>query len=73
MADISSKSVETLQQDLVEKREALRVFRFGGAGSRSRNVREGRELRKDIARILTELTARALPTGGKVASKTKTA
>ena len=58
MAEISAQSVENLQAELAEKREALRVFRFGGAGSRSRNVREGRNLRKDIARILTELNAR---------------
>ena len=58
MADISSKSVETLQAELTEKREALRVFRFGGAGSRSRNVREGRNLRKEVARILTEISTR---------------
>ena len=58
MAEIKDKSVETLQAELSEKRESLRVFRFGGAGSRSRNVREGRNLRKDIARILTELSAR---------------
>jgi ribosomal protein L29 len=62
MADITNKSVETLQAELVEKREALRAFRFGGAGSRSRNVREGRTLRKDIARLLTELNARAKKT-----------
>ena len=66
MAEISNKTVETLQTELTEKKEALRVFRFGGAGSRSRNVREGRNLRKDIARILTELNAR-------VASKPKKA
>jgi ribosomal protein L29 len=58
MADISSKSVESLHAELSEKREALRTFRFGGAGSRSRNVREGRNLRKEIARILTELNGR---------------
>jgi len=58
MADISSKTIESLQQEIIEKREALRVFRFGGAGSRSRNVREGRNLRKDIARILTQINAR---------------
>jgi ribosomal protein L29 len=49
-----------LQKTLAEKREALRAFRFGAAGSRSRNVREGRELRKDIAKILTELRERQL-------------
>jgi ribosomal protein L29 len=66
MSEISSRTAESLQQELTEKREALRVFRFGGAGSRSRNVRGGRELRKDIARILTEINAR-------VASSKKTA
>ena len=45
---------------VAEKREALRVFRFEGAGSRTRNVREGRELRRDIARILTEIRAREI-------------
>lgn len=62
MAEISSRTIESLQQELTEKREALRVFRFGGAGSRSRNVRGGRELRKDIARILTEMNARIAST-----------
>ena len=66
MATIKDKTVEALQQELTEKREALRVFRFGGAGSRSRNVREGRNLRKDIARMLTEVNAR------KVANRAKT-
>jgi ribosomal protein L29 len=60
MAEIKDKTVEALQAELSEKREALRTFRFGGAGSRSRNVREGRNLRKDIARILTELNARVV-------------
>jgi ribosomal protein L29 len=58
MATIKDKTTEALQQELAQMREALRVFRFGGAGSRSRNVREGRNIRKDIARILTELSAR---------------
>ena len=44
-----------LKKTLADKREALRAFRFGGAGSRSRNVREGRNLRKEIAQILTVL------------------
>jgi ribosomal protein L29 len=60
MADIKTTSAEELIQQIAEKREALRAFRFGGAGSRTRNVREGRTLRKDIARMLTELNARKL-------------
>ena len=34
--------------------------RFGSAGSRSRNTREGRGLRKEIARALTEVNARKI-------------
>lgn len=49
-----------MQKEIAEKREALRVFRFGGAGSRTRNVREGRNLRHEIARMLTELKARTI-------------
>ena len=45
-------------KEAADKREALRAFRFGGSGSRARNVREGRNLRREIARILTELGAR---------------
>jgi ribosomal protein L29 len=41
-----------------EKRAALHTFRFGIAGSKTRNVKEGKTLKKDIARIMTELTAR---------------
>jgi ribosomal protein L29 len=71
MATIKDKTTEALQQELAQMREALRVFRFGGAGSRSRNVREGRNLRKDIARILTELSARSLDAARDRVAKTK--
>jgi len=65
MADIKNRSVEDLQKELADKRESLRTFRFGGAGSRSRNVKEGKSLKKDIARILTELNSRKLATSKK--------
>ena len=58
MADLKSQNIEDLQKDVAAKREQLRTFRFGGAGSRTRNVREGRTLRKDIARLLTEINSR---------------
>ena len=58
MSKLEKSSIEDLHQSLADKREALRAFRFGGAGSRSRNVREGRGLRKEIARLLTELNSR---------------
>ncbi len=49
-----------MKKTLADKREALRVFRFQGEGSRSRNVRGGRTLRREIAQLLTELRAREL-------------
>ena len=52
-----TKEIE-LAKMLAEKREAFRSFRFSVAGSKSKNVKEGMNLRKDIARILTELRAR---------------
>lgn len=65
MADIKKADVGELQKMLADKREALRTFRFGGAGTRARNVREGRNLRKEIAQILTELRAREIASTGK--------
>ena len=54
-AEIKGKDKKSLSDLLVQKREALRAFIFGSAGSKSRNVKEGLNLKKDIARILTEL------------------
>jgi ribosomal protein L29 len=44
-----------LVKALYEKRAELNNFRFGSAGSRTRNVKEGRAAKKEIARIMTEL------------------
>ena len=60
MSEFKTQSTGELEKIVADKREALRVFRFGGAGSRARNVREGRSLRKEIAQVLTELRARVL-------------
>lgn len=51
----TGKSREDLVKALYDKREVLRAFRFGEAGSKTRNVKEGVAARKEIARILTEL------------------
>ncbi len=55
MKDLLKKTEKELQTLLKEKREALRVFKFALSGSKTRNVKEGSLLRKDIARILTVL------------------
>lgn len=51
----TGKTKEDLVKALYEKKESLRAFRFGEAGSKTRNVKEGSATRKEIARILTEL------------------
>jgi ribosomal protein L29 len=58
MTDLKKKSIKDLQKLLRERRQTLREFRFGSAGSRTRNVREGRNIRREIARMLTELKNR---------------
>lgn len=68
----AKETPESLQKMIADKREALRVFRFEGAGSRRRNVREARNLRKEIARIMTELMARLLPAKASVAKPVET-
>lgn len=57
---IKENTVGELHKKVVDLREQLRTFRFGGAGSRTRNVREGRGVRRDVARVMTELRVREL-------------
>ncbi len=59
MTDFNKKSIKDLEKSVREKREVLREFRFKSAGSRTRNVREGRATRREIARMLTELNRRS--------------
>lgn len=67
MSDIKKLGTEEILKEVLAKREALRQFRFGGAGGRARNVREGRTLRRDVARMLTEVRSRSLDSKGKTA------
>jgi len=57
--DINKMSVSDIHKQIAEKRKGLREFRFAITGSKTRNVRDGRNFRRDIARLLTELTKRA--------------
>jgi len=58
MKELTNKTQTDLKKLLNEKREALRVFRFGAAGAKTKNVKEGRAIRKDIARILTAMNSK---------------
>ncbi|MFA5023023.1 MAG: 50S ribosomal protein L29 [Candidatus Paceibacterota bacterium] len=53
--DFTKKSAPELKKLLTEKREALSKFKFGISGSRTKNVKEGKNTRRDIARLLTLL------------------
>ncbi|KKS77365.1 MAG: hypothetical protein UV64_C0036G0013 [Parcubacteria group bacterium GW2011_GWC1_43_11b] len=55
ISELKNKTEKDLHQLLADKRESARAFRFGISGSRTKNVKAGRDLRKDIARILTTL------------------
>jgi len=58
MAELKGKTERELMKEAADKRVALRNFRFGTSGSKTRNVKEGMAIKKDIARILTELQTR---------------
>lgn len=53
--EVHGSSKDALVKMLSEKREALKNFRFGISGSRVKDLKGAREIRKDIARILTKL------------------
>jgi ribosomal protein L29 len=52
---LTNHSHEELTKLVHDKREELRVLRFSVAGSKNRNVKQGKTLRKEIARALTAL------------------
>jgi len=55
MKELINKTEKELKQLLIEKREALRVFRFGMSGGKTKNLKEGMNLKKEIARVMTLL------------------
>jgi ribosomal protein L29 len=63
--DLTKHTKEELMKIAQDKREELRVLRFGIAGSKNRNVKQARNLRKEIARALTAHTATLKAAGTK--------
>jgi len=55
--DLIKKSEIDLEKDLNEKQLALRDLRFGIAGSKNKNVKQQMSLRKEIARIKTQINS----------------
>ncbi len=55
MKDLIKKTEKELKTLLAEKKEALRVFRFAMSGGKIKNLKEGSNLKKEIAQIMTLL------------------
>jgi ribosomal protein L29 len=58
MKELLKKTDAELTKLVLEKREALRAFRFGISGSKVKNIKEGRTIRKEIARMLTIINSK---------------
>ena len=55
MSEFTTKTQKELLKTLAEKKTALQSFRLGNSRSKTKNVKEGRTIRKDIAQIMTAL------------------
>jgi ribosomal protein L29 len=55
MKEFKDKTPKELQKMIASKREEIRNFRFGSTGSKTKNVKLGKTLKKDIARIMTAI------------------
>lgn len=53
--DFKNKTAEELKRLVSENRQKLQTFRFAMAGSKTKNVKEGKTVRREIAKILTEM------------------
>lgn len=54
--EFKTATTEELQQFVADKRTELNALRFSAAGSKNRNVKLPRTVRKEIARAMTEIT-----------------
>lgn len=57
-SEIKQKSQTELQKVLLDKRDKLRQLRFDLTSGKVKNVREIREIKKDIARIITIINSK---------------
>lgn len=53
--ELRRKSIKELQRTLIGLRDKLRELRFNLAGGKVKNIKEIRQTKRDIARILTIL------------------
>jgi len=53
--DLKKMTKAEMEKMLEEKKVALNTFKFGIAGSKIKNVREGRNIKREIAQATTVL------------------
>jgi ribosomal protein L29 len=53
--NIKGMKADELKKQVLALGESLREFRFKAVGSKSKNVKEAKNLRKQIAQALTEM------------------
>ena len=58
MKELKNKTPQEITKLIAEKKEVLRHFRFGSAGAKTKNVKLTRTTKKEIARMMTELSLR---------------
>lgn len=57
--DLKGMKMEDIKKELSVLRESLRSIHFKAEGSRSKNVKEASTLKKQIARVLTEINKKS--------------
>lgn len=58
MKELKNKTPQEITKLITEKKEVLRHFRFGSVGAKTKNVKLSRTTKKEIARMMTELSLR---------------
>ncbi|HCY17684.1 MAG: hypothetical protein UR62_C0008G0017 [Candidatus Nomurabacteria bacterium GW2011_GWF2_35_12] len=53
--NLKGMKMDELKKKLLDLEESMRILRFKAQGSKSKNVKEFATLRKQIARVLTEI------------------
>ena len=53
--NLKGMKMDELKKKLIDLEESMRVLRFKAQGSKSKNVKEAATLRKQVARVLTEM------------------
>ena len=51
--DLRKKNIGELEAEIEDKRKALSDLRFGNTGNKTKNVKQSKNLRRDIAKIMT--------------------